>query len=409
MASKNDVKCVSPWGELYIDPDGSVKTCCIAKPSNVLGNINVDSWQEIWNGEKLKEIRRAMLNGEKHFNCKHCYQVEDAGQSSLRTELNDKYGHLFEDIWNKSHDEDENIVFLDIRWSNLCNFSCRMCSSGLSYKWQQLLQGQKSKPIHIDSSKFAITDLPLDSIQEVYIAGGEPLMISETFELLDKLIEIGRNTEVKLWLVSNCSLLQYKDKHIFDYLKHFKEVMFQVSLDGANTKGEYIRQGMDWPTVSTNIRKLYEYSLENNNIMILINYTLWPLNSFHLDEFIETLLKDKILGNTVDDIKIFINAVQNPWYMDLQYLPDDLKNNLIQHWQAMLDKYNPQSDSDLRVQTDMQIQNLRNAQNNVSNTEIDNAMSHLMQDLYTQDTKYFGTSLFNVFPELQSLKRYYEE
>jgi MoaA/NifB/PqqE/SkfB family radical SAM enzyme len=54
--------CPLPWTTAEIHSNGDVYFCCVN--TVVLGNINRDSFDEIWNGPTIKSIRRAFLNGE---------------------------------------------------------------------------------------------------------------------------------------------------------------------------------------------------------------------------------------------------------------------------------------------------------------------------------------------------------
>lgn len=63
-------KCYSPWRETQITLNGDVHSCCVL--GEVLGNMNSQSFKEIWNGKKYKAFRRAIHSGNPPNVCRHC-------------------------------------------------------------------------------------------------------------------------------------------------------------------------------------------------------------------------------------------------------------------------------------------------------------------------------------------------
>jgi radical SAM protein with 4Fe4S-binding SPASM domain len=65
-------KCRYPWSSILIDTDGDVRPCCWAGSSH--GNLNEKSFDEIWNGKAVQEMRRDFLADHVPEGCrkKHC-------------------------------------------------------------------------------------------------------------------------------------------------------------------------------------------------------------------------------------------------------------------------------------------------------------------------------------------------
>ena len=72
--------CEYPWTSLTVMADGNVVPCTqISNNEIVLGNINENSLEEIWNGKKYDEFRKMHVTGEfpKEHKClKNCDQVK---------------------------------------------------------------------------------------------------------------------------------------------------------------------------------------------------------------------------------------------------------------------------------------------------------------------------------------------
>ena len=64
--------CMKPWSSLYVEPDGEVRPCCYQSP--VLGNIYEESFEEIWNGSRARELRLSMIDRTPPQPCVQCYE-----------------------------------------------------------------------------------------------------------------------------------------------------------------------------------------------------------------------------------------------------------------------------------------------------------------------------------------------
>jgi len=64
--------CDMPWTMTVIHPDGGVVPCTYWFSHELLGNVNEQSFEEVWNGPKYQELRRQLITGELGPNCRHC-------------------------------------------------------------------------------------------------------------------------------------------------------------------------------------------------------------------------------------------------------------------------------------------------------------------------------------------------
>ena len=134
MNGKNFDKhfCMAPWVHMYIQTNGDVGSCC--QLSNNLGSLREKTLEELWNIDENKEMRLSMLKGEEIPACSICYNNEKNGIKSLRNMMNERFGHMI-DITDGTEDDGAfkyNFKYVDIRFSNLCNFKCRTCCHTLS-------------------------------------------------------------------------------------------------------------------------------------------------------------------------------------------------------------------------------------------------------------------------------------
>ena len=91
---------------------------------------------------------------------------------------------------NRFEGEMDYKTFLDFRFGNKCNFKCRMCGHDLSTAWYSETKKEypgdkfpKPKTIYTDIYDQLIPYF--DSVEEIYFAGGEPLLYPEHYKILD--------------------------------------------------------------------------------------------------------------------------------------------------------------------------------------------------------------------------------
>jgi radical SAM protein with 4Fe4S-binding SPASM domain len=66
--------CPQPFFTMQVNPDGKVVPCYQISYPAIMGDVNNQTMQEIWNGEAYRGFRRAMLDGRDHANdvCAQC-------------------------------------------------------------------------------------------------------------------------------------------------------------------------------------------------------------------------------------------------------------------------------------------------------------------------------------------------
>ena len=144
------VFCNLPWNHNYIHPNGKYRLCCTTS-QDIVTNDNYHSFhagkhsiEDYWNSNRMKQIRKNMMNGIKVRDCIKCYQQDDAGVDSLR----DTTG-MDEFIANTSHDGtyDKSAGTMQVHMSNICNLKCKMCSQMYSHmNGLELLEMGKVSP-----------------------------------------------------------------------------------------------------------------------------------------------------------------------------------------------------------------------------------------------------------------------
>ena len=70
----NDVMCILPWIHMHPWPNGKTMLCCDSPWETNIGDLRENSLQEVWNSERMKQVRFNMLQGKKCKECVRCYE-----------------------------------------------------------------------------------------------------------------------------------------------------------------------------------------------------------------------------------------------------------------------------------------------------------------------------------------------
>lgn len=361
MFSK-DTFCTLPWSSIQINPSGDYKICCfsgvsgenhgMAVDSNgVLMNVMTHSIKEALNSENHKNLRLSQSKNERNPLCQVCWDRDDANKNNSKT-TSLRFFRTFEQLPNLDNnitlekaptvmDADGSIdefpISLDLRFTNVCNMKCIMCSSKYSNQWyedEEKLYGTKT--IALDSKVYNITvengvyksDMPVwhDSeqwrksfeeikhrIRHLYLTGGEPFIVKGHDVLLDRLIESNLAHNIILEYDTNLSVINDK---ILSRLKQFKQIIFSVSCDDVDERYELIRFPGKFKTVTKNLEVLKEKGFAVRHISTCIGmYSIFaPLR-----------LREKF-----PDYKLSVRMLRNPGHCDIIYLPKDVKKKVIQ-------------------------------------------------------------------------------
>ncbi len=378
MTSKKNF-CISPWVHIHTWPNGNVYPCCMTPMEDVVGNLKDNSLEEIWNSPNMKQLRKDFLDDKRPNSCKRCFEVEDSGQSSVRTMLNENFkNHLIKANDTEQNGEYKNfdIIYWDFRFSNICNFKCRTCGPQLSTAWfddTKKIWGTlpvDALPVKAKTDIWEEIEPLFDTVEEIYFAGGEPLIMEQHYRILQKLDDMKRY-DVRLRYNTNFSQLTYKNLQVDEIWKKFDSVSLSVSLDGYETRGEYIRKNMIWNKILENRKKLNPMP---KNINFFINCTLSVMNSFHVVDFHRYCVKTGFIENPN---QFRLNILQHPLYYRIQILPTAYKKKLIDHYRDYIEELKSYKNSDMIIDDFNSAINLIESEN--YSYELDNFKNNIKQ------------------------------
>ena len=376
--------CPLPWNSINLRNNGDLRICCntnsyspkrgiMTKEDGTPYNAGKDDWNEARNADILKEVRVSMMKGEWHPECTRCKKEEESGMRSRREYENDDWGKYSGDISLEKMlpitEEDgtldtskQDIEFMDIRYGNFCNLKCRMCGPTDSHKWYddfvkttgrthykdthetiQLTKNAKGK-WHTDQYDwFQDNDIYWDNFEKyapdakkLYIVGGEPLIIDEHQESLERLVASGKAGKIQLEYNTNLTMVPDRLVHLWE---QFKQIRIGVSIDGIGDVFNYQRTPAKFDAVYKNMM-----TLQNNeriNLKAWFAYTVTPMNVFHTADFMKWKLTesglDKFNPITGPRPVITHHMCHSPKYYNVKVLPQYLKDQVAEHYQEHKD------------------------------------------------------------------------
>jgi uncharacterized Fe-S cluster-containing radical SAM superfamily protein len=315
--------CPMPWTGLMYNFDGKVKNCIRSDfKTGGLGNIKDNTIEEILLGPINVTKQTNITDNKPAAGCHTCYDLEHDKEGF--DIISDRIFYIREfkktplDTYRPNNFD---LQTIDVRWTNLCNFACVYCSPDFSSKWADELNVIRSTPTEYQQKDFReYLYRHAKNLKHVYLAGGEPLLMKENLELLQKL-----NPNVNLRINTNLSKV---DTGVFDAVCGFKNVHWTVSAETIENEFEYIRFGGRWQDFLDNLNTVrkFDHKISFNMLWFLLNY-----NSVF--DYV-----DYLKGLGFHNNSFVIGALITPDHLNIRHLPETVLNSLKLKLQSKINK-----------------------------------------------------------------------
>ena len=421
--------CLAKWYNVSIHiPTGRTHSCYHPPTHQIpLKEIAIDV-SALHNTKYKKNQRKLMLKGERPIECGFCWQIEDSG-----TQLSDR-AYRSKDVYEPGLIEEAQLVenpnprYVEVNFNQACNLKCSYCSPHLSTEWNkeidrhgayQLADGKTHNDTQWMQNQNMVPNNSLDNpyllafwewLPQIYptlhtfrMTGGEPLMDKNTFRMFDYVKE-HPSEKLHLSITSNCcppkgqwdkfmsSLREITDK---DAINHF---MLFCSLDSWGAQAEYIRNGLDFCTLYTNVTDYLKNS-SKHSLTFIITFNALSYSGFV--KYIENIHKLREEYNTDRQLVWFdIPMLNDPMWMNPKLLPE-MVTELERAMEFM--KVNEEGEHNrFKGFKDFEISKVQRLIDWVKNdSKFDRATA--MKNFYlffSQHDERRGTDFLNIFPEL---------
>ena len=315
--------CLAKWTQVTMHlHNGLTHSCHHPAPHKIpLSELSRNS-TALHNTKEKKEARKKMLNNERPKECNYCWDVEDnSDMLSDRVFKSEEpwSQQYFDEIKNLSWRENYNPKYVEVSFSNTCNFKCSYCGPMFSSKWMEEVERYGKYPTstefgeldwikhegkmpykHSEHNPYveAFWDWWPDLYKDLHtfrITGGEPLLSKDTWNVLDYIIKHpSPNTKLNLSINSNLGIPNNLIDRLIEKLQIItdkdlvNEMIIYTSLDGWGEQAEYIRHGLEFNSFWDNVNKILE-KVPKVSIVFMTTYN--ALSVFSYRTFLKNVLE----------------------------------------------------------------------------------------------------------------------
>jgi organic radical activating enzyme len=343
--------CLAKWKQVSLHLTTGMNNSCYHPPLHKIELSDIGRGpQGLHNTAYKKEQRKKMLAGERPSECSYCWTQEDMGNLSDRHYRSGEPWAAadFDKIKNSTGEEDVIPSYVEVNFNHACNLKCSYCSPQFSSSWQQEVDQFGAYPTsnpHNDPSHFVGSRRPIPvrednpyvdafwawwpelypQLKHFRMTGGEPLMDKNTYRVFDYVLEHPKD-DLHLNVTSNFSVEPVLFEKYLDYVKqlcntNIEHFMQYVSLDSSiPAQAEYLRHGMDYRRVATNINRYLEEVPYRNSLTFIITMNNLSVQGLQ-DQLAWILHLRKQYSKTYQRVWFDTPLLRTPSWQSLQILP----------------------------------------------------------------------------------------
>jgi MoaA/NifB/PqqE/SkfB family radical SAM enzyme len=333
--------CPYLWKSQCILANSKVIPCCHSSTNKTWNEINFEDGIRTSHHQEARDL---MQNNKWPEVCTVCKNNEANNLPSPRLRAIQIFGEQNKEV---------TLEYLDIKFSNKCNLSCRMCNPLSSSSLEKLYKKSKkddmpeflqlyhnkdmSESYDAELKKAEYTKKAIkEGLKHLKITGGEPFASVPFLNVVNWAIENNYTQNLGLSLTTNGT--KY-NKKLLEKLYKFNYLSIVVSVDGTGDIYNYIRQGTDWNRLQDNLNlfdnffydKKDKFRYYNNTIHIAV--VLQFYNIFDIPNILEWCIKRGYRP------KIDVNLKPNNSELSIKFLPDDFKYEIIKYLEFYLENF----------------------------------------------------------------------
>jgi len=352
LDSKSKSFCGAKWFNATTWLGSGTTASCHHPPAHKIPLVEVENnYTAIHNTEHKKEMRRMMQNGERPRECEYCWKMEDMGKDAVSDRTFKSIIYTDEELqqaYEADANENTNLKTFEIAFDRVCNLACSYCNASFSTTWAKDIKnngpyenlvsdgagafhqdGSWAQPYKDDEDNPYIQAFwkwwengLSDSLQELRVTGGEPLMSANTWKLFDWFNE--QDTDMRFAINSNLIAKDAIIDKLIEKTQGMKHFDLYTSCEATGAQAEYIRDGLDYELWLKNIKRiLTEGNCNGVNIMMTIN----SLCLFTITDFLDEVYKLKELTQSRTPT-VSVNLLRFPSFQSPLALPNHIKDHL---------------------------------------------------------------------------------
>ena len=366
LDTKSPSFCAAKWYNATIWLGSGMTTSCHHPPAHLVDRDKVRANPGLLhNTPQKKQDREQMQRGQRPAGCEYCWKIEDIGSDAVSDRVYKSKIYSLEDLdraYSTPASEDVNLRTLEISFDRTCQFACSYCNPAFSSTWVRDIHqngaytGLESDGRnhfththdHAQLYKFGETNPYVEAffqwwesdlhqtLDELRITGGEPLMSGYTWQLLDWFRDNKGRSQTRLAINSNLGTQVDLDR-LFASVD--APIDLYTSNESMGSQAEYIRDGLQWQDWVNTIELLLDQQVDNKLRSLHMMCTINALCLDSLPEFLTILLELK--SNWGKQFPSFtLNILRFPSFQSALVLPDSLRQHYKNKLSAWLDIWN---------------------------------------------------------------------
>jgi len=304
----------------------------------------------IHNTKHKKAARKMMQNGERPAECEYCWRLEDMEEETVSDRVFKSQIYSEEDL-QKAFDLDwevgSELKTFEIAFDRTCNLACSYCNPSFSTTWakdikkygpyQNLLSdgagafeqdgswtepyGKNENNPYIDAFWEWWDNGLSDTLEELRVTGGEPLMSGNTWKLFDWFKT--QDSDIRFAINTNFMASEKIVDKLIENSKHIKNFELYTSAECYGTQQEYLRDGFDWDVWKSN---MIRFAKEGNYNSINIMMTVTALSIFETPKFLDEVLELKKYSKSGTHPVVSVNILRFPAFQNILTLPKYIRD-----------------------------------------------------------------------------------
>ena len=362
LDTKSASFCAAKWYNATIWLGSGQSTSCHHPPAHAIDTEALKTNPKAIHNTPTKKLDRAMMQaGNRPKGCEYCWKIEDMGVDAISDRVYKSKIYPLEalnEAYNTPSQDDVNLRTLEIAFDRTCQFACSYCNPAFSSTWvkdiqrngpyESLVSDGRGHFTHThDRSQlfkfgevnpyteafFAWWESDLhQTLQELRITGGEPLMSGETWKLLNWFKNNKGKSTTRLAINSNLG----QDVDLERFLDSIEGLAVDIytSQESVYSQAEYIRDGLDYTAWIANVQKL----LDSDHVRAV--HCMATINALCLDSLpglLYQLLEFKQMYGR-ERVSFTLNILRFPSFQSPLVLPDNLRTDYKDRLQDFLDR-----------------------------------------------------------------------
>lgn len=273
--------CLAKWTQVTMHLHNGMTHSCHHPSPHKIPMIELESNPTaLHNTNYKKSVRKEMLSNKKPQECGYCWNIENNSKSysdRVFKSAEDWSHKHYEEIIDLKWDKDYNPRYVEVSFSNTCNFKCSYCGPTFSSKWVEEIEKHGGYPT---MNNFNNLDWLRETDQVPYkqsehnpyveafwkwwpelyndldtfrITGGEPLLSKDTWSVLEYIATTDNpNKNLNLSVNSNLGVPKSLIERFINLCEKIinegrvKTLIVFTSCDTYGKQAEYARNGLNF-------------------------------------------------------------------------------------------------------------------------------------------------------------------